>query len=92
VDDARYAERRALHLAERGVGDLYVLDDLARQGIDDALAHEALSALEPERERAARIVEVRGASARTVRYLASRGFGEDTLEPLIAEVESRALR
>ena len=35
VDDARFAEQRARRLAERGAGDLLVLDDLARHGIDE---------------------------------------------------------
>ena len=92
VDDARFADRRAQQLAERGAGDLLVLDDLARQGIREEIARAAAAALEPEAERAARIVETRGVNARTIRFLASRGFSEEALEPLIAEIESRALR
>jgi regulatory protein len=92
VDDVRFAEQRARRLAERGAGDLLVLDDLVRHGIDEPVARQALSALEPESERAARIAEAREASARTIRQLASRGFSEETLEALIAEFESRALR
>ena len=91
VDDARFAEQRARRLAERGAGDLLVLDDLARHGIDELLARQAVSVLEPESERAARIVEAREVSARTVRHLASRGFSEETLEAVIADFESRAL-
>ena len=41
-------------------------------------------ALEPERERAARLVEQRGRSVKTARYLASRGFGSDALEWVVA--------
>jgi SOS response regulatory protein OraA/RecX len=92
VDDERFAAIRARHLADRGAGDLLVLDDLERQGVDEARAREAVSALEPEPTRAARIVADRGISARTLRYLASRGFTEDTLEPLVAELSGRALR
>ena len=91
VDDARFAEQRARRLAERGAGDLLVLDDLARHGIDEPVARQAVSVLEPESERAARIVEAREVSARTVRHLASRGFSEETLEAVIADFESRAL-
>ena len=91
VDDVRFAEQRARRLAERGAGDLLVLDDLARHGIEEPVARQAVSVLEPESERAARIVEAREVSARTVRHLASRGFSEETLEALIAEFESRAL-
>lgn len=91
VDDARFADQRARRLAERGAGDLLVLDDLARHGIDEPVARQAVSVLEPESERAARIVEAREVSARTVRHLASRGFSEETLEAVIADFESRAL-
>ncbi len=92
VDDARFARRRALLLAERGTGDLLVLDDLVRQGVDEAVARVAVEDLPSEAERAAHIVERRGSSARTVRYLASRGFSDEALEPLIADLESRTLR
>src|SRR6188472_3568858 len=91
VDDARFAERRARQLAERGAGDLSIVDDLVRQGIDEAVARTAVSKLANEAERAAAVVERRGRSARTLRYLASRGFAEDSLEPLISDIWSGAL-
>jgi hypothetical protein len=43
--------------------------------------------LEPERDRAARIVERRGRSVKTARYLASHGFGEEALEGVVAADE-----
>ncbi|HEX6725345.1 MAG TPA: regulatory protein RecX [Gaiella sp.] len=92
VDDARFAEQRARQLAERGAGDLLIVDDLVRQGVDDAGARAAVGLLLAEAERAAAIVERRGRSARTLRYLASRGFSEESLEPLIADFGSGALR
>ena len=92
VDDERFAERRARQLAERGAGDLLIVDDLVRQGVDDAVARAAVRHLPVEADRAAAIVERRGRSARTLRYLASRGFSEDSLEPLIADIGSGALR
>jgi len=46
----------------------------------------------PGIDRAAGIVEARGRSARTLRYLAARGFAEGSLEDLIAELGDRALR
>lgn len=91
VDDTRFAERRAALLADRGAGDLLVLDDLERHGVEESLARATVAALAPEAERAARIVECRGRSPRIVRYLAGRGFSEETLEPLIAEIEGGAL-
>ena len=91
VDDARFAEARAQQLASRGAGDLLVLDDLERNGVDDATARASLASLEPEPDRAARIVASRGVSERTLRYLASRGFSEESLDGLVADLESRAL-
>jgi hypothetical protein len=44
----------------------------------------ALGALGPERERAAQIAARRGRSLKTARYLASRGFGEEALDALVA--------
>ena len=48
------------------------------------LVEEALGALEDERTRADLVLARRGVSVQTVRYLASRGFGEDTLEGIVA--------
>jgi SOS response regulatory protein OraA/RecX len=90
VDDARFASSRARLLAERGAGDALVLTDLGRHGVDELVAREAVGALVPEADRAARIVEARGRSARTLRYLAARGFAEESLDDLIAELGDRA--
>ena len=92
VDDERFAERRARQLAERGAGDLLIVDDLVRQGVDDLVARVAVGRLPVEANRAAAVVERRGRSARTLRYLAARGFSEDSLEALIADLGSGALR
>jgi regulatory protein len=91
VDDARYAERRARHLADRGAGDRLVLEDLARHGVAEAVARAAVTRLDPEAERVARIAAARGASPTTIRYLASHGFAEESLEALVAEVEGSAV-
>jgi len=91
VDDARFAATRAHQLAERGAGDLLVLADLERQGVDEYVARDAVVALDPEADRAARIIARRGATPQTLRYLASRGFGEEALEAFVADIESGAL-
>jgi SOS response regulatory protein OraA/RecX len=88
VDDVRVAEARARTLAERGSGDLLVLDDLVRHGIDKHVARDVVSRLEPEPLRAERLVAARGRSAKTMRYLASRGFTEETLDAFVADIES----
>ncbi len=87
VDDERFARMRAERLAERGAGDALIRDDLERRGLAADLVELALGELEPERERAARIVERRGSSVKTARYLASRGFGEDALDGIVAADE-----
>ena len=77
VDDARYARDRAAHLAGRGYGDEWIRADLET-------AEPALTALEPEVERAGREATKAGGGTRAVRTLARRGFSEDTLESLLA--------
>ena len=85
VDDERFAHRRAAALAERGCGDLLVADDLERRGIPAELVAAALAALEPEAERAARFVAAHGATTKTLRRLAAKGFATDVLEGLVAD-------
>jgi regulatory protein len=80
LDDERFAGRRARALAERGKGDTAIRFDLRRQGIDAELIESALSDLQPERERAERIVSRRGAGPKTARLLASRGFDREAVE------------
>jgi regulatory protein len=80
-DDARTASLRAATLAERGYGDAWIRDELERRQLP---AEDALAELEPERERAGRIVAEKGGGAATARYLARRGFDEDTVEAAFA--------
>ena len=80
LDDERFAGRRARALAERGKGNAAIRVDLRRNGIDAELVEDALAELEPERERAARIVSRRGSSPKTARLLASRGFDREVVE------------
>jgi len=91
VDDTRFAHDRAAVLARRGAGDRRIAFDLEREGVVPELAAAAIAALEPERERAQRIVEGRGRTVRTLRFLAAQGFSEDALEDLVAEVDAGAL-
>jgi regulatory protein len=87
VDDERFAHGRAVALARRGAGDAMIRDDLERQGVPSVLAAEALAGLEPERIRARRVVAARGRSVRTLRFLAAKGFSEESLEPFVADAE-----
>ena len=88
VDDDRFARGAAEALASRGFGDRAIVLRLQRDGVERELALEAVSALEPEPERATRLVGRRGASPRTARWLVSRGFGRDSIDvalPAIAD-------
>jgi SOS response regulatory protein OraA/RecX len=86
VDDERYARNRALALAGRAAGDAAIRHDLEQQGLPRDLIDEAISGLEPERLRAERIVDRRGRSHATARFLARKGFGEDVVEGAAGEV------
>jgi regulatory protein len=87
LDDERFARTRAEQLAARGSGDALIRHDLESRGLAAEHVAGALSSLEPEQERAARIVARRGSGPKTARYLASRGFGADALEALVARDE-----
>lgn len=84
LDDERFARMRAQQLVDRASGNALIRNDLERRGLAADVIARALGALVPERERAERIVERRGRSAKTARYLASRGFEEEALEALVA--------
>jgi SOS response regulatory protein OraA/RecX len=80
LDDARLACRRAGTLAERGYGDAAIRHDLEGRGIAGDEIEAALAQLEPELDRARRLVDRRGPGARTSRFLSGKGFGEEALE------------
>jgi regulatory protein len=84
LDDGRFARERARVLAERGKGDQAIRFDLRREGVQGAEIEAALAVLDPERERAARLVVRRGATPATARLLASRGFDEDVVAAVVA--------
>ena len=84
VDDRRFAESRAATLAARGSGDALIRYELGRAGIASELVEEALDTLDPEEERARVVVARRGAGARTVRYLSTKGFSEETVAAFVA--------
>ena len=85
LDDARYARERARVLAERGKGDAAIRFELDRAGVEATEVEEVIASLEPERERAVRLVDRRGASPATARLLAGRGFDEDVVAAVVAE-------
>ena len=62
---------------------LKLLAVAAGAGLAPESLEAALAALEPERDRAVRIVARRGATARTARWLAARRFEQDSIEAAI---------
>jgi SOS response regulatory protein OraA/RecX len=91
LDDRRFAESRASVLAERGAGDGLVRHELERAGIESELVDEAVSLLEPEADRARRVVDRRGPGPRTARYLSGKGFGEETVAAVAVDAAGNAL-
>jgi regulatory protein len=84
VDDGRYARARAASLAERGFGDEGIRHVLEQEGIDPDEVVDALAALPPERERAAKLVARLGPGSKTAAHLGRKGFGEDAVEAAAA--------
>jgi regulatory protein len=80
VDDLRVGSLRAQALAERGYGDAAIRFSLEGEGLAAEVVAEALAGLEPEGERARRLVEKRGGGPKTARWLAAHGFDEAALE------------
>ena len=85
VDDSRFAQARASALAARSAGDLMIRDDLERRGVAPALIDEAIDGLEPELERARKLLAGHADWRRALRRLAARGFAEDALEAVVAD-------
>jgi len=91
VDDRRYAAARAIALAERGAGNERIRHELVFAGVDGDDVDAAISALASEADRADRIVARRGASVKTARYLAGKGFSEDVVHAVVAHPHDEPL-
>lgn len=89
VDDARLARTRAEALAGAGWGDAAVEARLARDGVGREDVRAAVAELEPERERAARLVRGLEDPRAAWRLLARRGFGEDAIEDAVGVLDAR---
>jgi SOS response regulatory protein OraA/RecX len=79
VDDARVAAARARSLADRGYGDAAIRYSLTGEQVAADLVEAAVEALEPERDRLARLVERHGRDPKAIRRLAAKGFDAEML-------------
>ena len=93
MDDERFARTRAEQLAARGSGDALIRTTSSGAGSRQTQIEAALAALEPERERAARLVEQRGPERQdgSVPGLA-RASAPDALEGVVAAGRLRSDR
>jgi len=85
VDDERFAHARAASLAERGAGNALIRARLAEAGVTDEIVTGALDAVDDEATRASHIVERRGGSPKTARYLYGKGFSDEVIRAVIAK-------
>jgi len=87
LDDGRLAATRAASLAARGYGDEAIRLDLEQQGLPAEERASAIAALVPEPERAQAIAATAGATVKTARRLAAKGFSDEAIEAAIGELE-----
>jgi regulatory protein len=85
LSEERFAAERARVLAERGRGDAAIRLELEQEGLRADAIEDALAALEPERDRAERLVVRRGATPGTARLLVRRGFDEEVVATAVAQ-------
>ncbi len=93
LDDAGYAKRRAVLMAERGYGDYAIRVFLEGFGLPEKTVLDALAALPvelSERARLKNLVEKRDTLPRVklVRFLAGRGFPIDLILDITGGVET----
>ena len=69
-------------MARRGYGDAAIRADLKKRLIPSEVVAEAIASLEPEVDRARRVLDTGALSAKTVRRLGSRGFSRQTIDEI----------
>ena len=79
----RLAQSRTELLARRGYGDSAIRADLRRRLIPPQAAADAVAALEPEFDRARRLLEGESVTPTLLRRLATRGFSRETLDDVV---------
>jgi SOS response regulatory protein OraA/RecX len=90
VDDARLARGRALALAEKGWGDAAIEARLVGEGLPEPMIRAAVVELEPEAQRAARIVG--GLTAlKAWPLLQRRGFELEAIETVLGALDEKGV-
>ena len=87
VDDTRVAAGRARSLAERGYGDAAIRHALEQEHVAAVHVEEAVAALEPEAERATRLLGPTP-GPKELRRLAAKGFDPDLLAEFAPELDA----
>ena len=92
LDDQRFAQRRAGPALTGGVGNALIARRSATPGgAGRRLQRRRSPSWSPRRTRAERVAAVRGRTARTARLLARKGFAEESLEALVADLDGRTV-
>jgi SOS response regulatory protein OraA/RecX len=84
LDDTRVARARAGRLARRGYGDAAIRADLQRRLVRADAAADAVESLEPELDRARRLVAGQSVTPALIRRLSGRGFSRATLDEVVS--------
>jgi SOS response regulatory protein OraA/RecX len=84
LDDTRVARARAGRLARRGYGDAAIRADLQRRLFRADAAADAVESLEPELDRAQRLVAGQSVTPALIRRLSGRGFSRATLDEVVS--------
>src|SRR5205809_499617 len=79
---ARVGVARAQELAGRGFGDAAIRFSLEGEGLTAEIVDDALASLDPEPERVQGLLDARGRTLKTLRWLAAKGFDAAALEDL----------
>jgi SOS response regulatory protein OraA/RecX len=90
IDDARMAGNRGELLARRGYGDAGIRADLQRRLIPAEAIADVVAALEPELDRARRMLAGRDVTPALLRRLSGRGFSRETLEEVMTAFAQEA--
>jgi SOS response regulatory protein OraA/RecX len=84
LDDTRVARARAGRLARRGYGDAAIRADLQRRLVRADASADAVESLEPELDRAQRLVAGQSVTPALIRRLSGRGFSRATLDEVVS--------